>query len=259
MKEGAVAVPIHVDLPVDGKSTGKGSISKRSEGGSEDLDDEVSSMELEQLVEKEVKEWRNQVDQSQAKSPLRHRKNVSGPAGLALDEVRLPAFASSTHKSHSPDIASCQSNPSIPYNSLSPTLATRSSPDHTLPNPLSAPPETSETPIDLGISVIFSETPSAAQSSLATAVSPSSNQHLEDVQFEILSASSRPDTPLSSFSSAVGVDVNVDPLRSPMSISDLEFLSASSDAGTDLDVISVGTGQSEHGGSEASWTDVHGR
>jgi hypothetical protein len=82
-------------------------------------------------------------------------------------------------------------------------------------------------------------------------------------QFEILSASSRPDTPMSSFSSAVGVDVNdglvVDPLRSPMSISDLEFLSASSDAGTDLDVVSVGTGESEHGGSEASWTDVHGR
>jgi hypothetical protein len=99
MKEGAVAVPIHVDLPVDGKSTGKGSkgsISKRSEEGSDDSDDERSSMELEQLVEKEVKEWRSQVDQSQAKSPLRHRKNVSAPAGLALDEVRLSAFTSST-------------------------------------------------------------------------------------------------------------------------------------------------------------------
>jgi hypothetical protein len=52
MKEGVVAVPIHVD--------DSGSISKRSEGGSDDSDDERSSMELEQLVE-EVKEWRNHV------------------------------------------------------------------------------------------------------------------------------------------------------------------------------------------------------
>ena len=97
MKEGAIAVPIHVDLPADGKV--KRSSGKPSEEGSDGSDDERSSMELEQLVEKEVKEWRNGVDQSQPQAPLRHRKNAShdGPAGLALDEVRFVQFSLSHH------------------------------------------------------------------------------------------------------------------------------------------------------------------
>ena len=57
--------------------------------------EEMTGVELEQLVAKEVDMWRSEVDRSRDPNGLRHRGNASG-SGNALDEVRIIGLQSAS-------------------------------------------------------------------------------------------------------------------------------------------------------------------
>ncbi|KAF8076967.1 hypothetical protein FPV67DRAFT_440652 [Lyophyllum atratum] len=217
--------------------------SKRSDSG-EEGDERRQSIELENLIAKEVREWRSEVDRSQ----LRHRGTARGPSRSqgtlsSCESTARPLVIpmSPTHVLVDPSIPSTpsstlpsvQPSPSPRVSSLraTPSQSTlRSPPPHHGPGLL-------PTPAASASGDLFSPTPLSPTS--VPSLSQSYPQDLDHEHgLELLSApSSQPDSPFSSFSQPLSAhDTNYLSFGSPdafspgnrppsRSLSDLDFLS----------------------------------
>jgi len=220
---------------------------------SDSVDEERRSIELENLIAKEVREWRSEVDRSQVQK-LRHRNNAAPSSSRnVLDESThdIPFVPiSPTH------IVYDSSEPSTPTSTL-PSRASsisarvsflREAPSNsTLRSPLHVDSELQDPISDSLVGIVPAGTASPIPSlavrspSAIPSLSQSFPQELDyEHGLELLSApSSRPDTPFSSFSQPLAAN-EIIPSNSPhYSLSPLSLLHrVPSRSLSDLDYLS---------------------
>ncbi|KAG6865058.1 hypothetical protein C0991_005377 [Blastosporella zonata] len=280
----------HMTEPVAATPHPRDSTDKRSDSGDEG--DERESIELDNLVAKEVREWRSEVNRSQT---LRHREKPRASGSHSKQAV----LKSPTHVLADPSIPSTPSTtmPSIEASPAPRVAPLREASSHST---LHLPPPVRHQglgllPTPTPSTVLSPDVPQRAQLSPGMIPSLSQSFPLEldhEHGVELLSApSSRPDSPFSTFSRPLSPSVHgtnlsstnyysfsspntlssaenaLSPLPRPpsRSLSDLDFLS-------DMDLMSprwtaAGTfapyedaiGDKSSNGSESSWGSADAR